>query len=126
MIRAVNPTAVPAAPFYSHGMEVRAAERMLFVSGQVGVTSDGSVPEGAEAQARQAVENLKAVLAEAGMAASDLVKITIYLTDPENVGPFMAGAADALSEPPPATTLLVVHQLGSPELLVEIEGVAAR
>jgi 2-iminobutanoate/2-iminopropanoate deaminase len=126
VIRAVNPSAVPASPFYSQGMEVTGAERLLFVSGQVGVTADGSVVEGIEAQAAQAVANLDAVLAEAGMAAADLVKMTIYLTDPDNVGPFMAAAAGALTETPPATSLLVVQQLSSPELLVEVEGIAAR
>jgi 2-iminobutanoate/2-iminopropanoate deaminase len=124
--RAVNPSAVPASPFYSHGMEVSGAQRLLFVSGQVGITADGSVAEGVGAQAAQAVANLNAVLAEAGMAATDLVKMTIYLTDPANVEPFMAAAAGALTDPPPATTLLVVQQLSSPELLVEVEGIAAR
>lgn len=126
MNRPVNPGAVPASPFYSQGMVVSGAERLLFVSGQVGVAADGSVVEGIEGQAGQAVANLNAVLAEAGMTATDLVKMTIYLTDPDNVGPFMAAAAGALTDPPPATSLLVVQQLASPELLVEVEGIAAR
>jgi 2-iminobutanoate/2-iminopropanoate deaminase len=126
MIRAVNPSTVPASPYYSQGAEVRGAERLLFVSGQVGVDSEGAVLEGVEAQSRQAVANLGAVLAEAGMSVDDLAKMTIYLTDPSDVPAFMAAAGGALPTPPPATTLLLVHQLASPELLVEIEAVAAR
>ncbi|WP_148570834.1 RidA family protein [Nocardioides caldifontis] len=126
MIQAVNPSTVPASPFYSQGTEVRGAERMLFVSGQVGVDAEGAVKEGVEEQSRQAVANLGAVLAEAGMGVEDLVKVTIYLTDPADVGPFMAATGGTLPSPPPATTLLLVHQLASPELRVEIEGVAAR
>ncbi len=49
-----------------------------------------------------------------------------HLTDPAHVPGFMAGAGGALPTPPPATTMLLVHQLASPELLVEIEAVAAR
>ncbi len=60
------------------------------------------------------------------MTPSDLVKLTIYLTDPEDVGPFMAAAGGSLPQPPPATTLLLVAGLAAPELKVEIEAVAAR
>ena len=126
MIRAVNPQTMPTSPYYSQGSEVRDAQRLLFVSGQVGVGADGAPAEGVEGQTRQAVENLGAVLAEAGMSVDDLAKMTIYLTDPADVGPFMAAAGGSLPTPPPATTLLVVQQLASPELLVEIEAVAAR
>jgi 2-iminobutanoate/2-iminopropanoate deaminase len=126
MIRAVNPSTVPASPYYSQGAEVDGSARLLFVSGQVGVDAQGAVREGVEEQSRQAVANLGAVLAEAGMSVDDLAKMTIYLTDPADVGAFMAAAGGALPTPPPATTLLLVHQLASPELLVEIEAVAAR
>ena len=126
MIRAVNPSTVPASPYYSQGSEVRGAERILYVSGQVGVDAGGAVKEGIEDQSRQAVANLGAVLAEADMSVDDLAKLTIYLTDPAHVPGFMAAAGGALPTPPPATTLLLVHQLAGPELLVEIEAVAAR
>ena len=125
MIRAINPSTVPASPYYSQGAEVDAAARLLFVSGQVGVDSEGAVKEGIEEQSRQAIANLGAVLAEAGMAVDDLAKLTIYLTDASAVTGFMSAAGGALPTPPPATTLLLVHQLASPELLVEIEAVAA-
>ncbi len=126
MNRPVNPSAVPPSPFYSHGIEVQGAQRTLYVSGQVGVGPDGAARSGIADQTRQAVANLNAVLAEAGMSASDIVKLTIYLTDPSNVGPFSQAAAGALGSPPPATTLLIVKGLGGPELLVEMEAIAAR
>jgi 2-iminobutanoate/2-iminopropanoate deaminase len=123
---ALNPATVPSSPFYSQGIEIRDTDRLVFVSGQVGVTADGEILEGIESQAGQAVANLNAVLAEAGMTAADLTKMTIYLTDPANVGPFMGSMAGSLPELPPATTLLIVQGLASPELLVEIEAIAAR
>lgn len=123
---ALNPDALPRSPFYSQGVEVRNTDRLVFVSGQVGVTTEGEILEGIELQAGQAVANLNAVLKEAGMTADDLTKMTIYLTDPANVGPFMGSMAGSLPDLPPATTLLIVQGLASPELLVEIEGIAAR
>ena len=123
---ALNPTAVPGSPFYSQGIAVRDAGGLLFVSGQVGMTAQGEVLDGVEAQAAQAVANLNAVLDEAGMTSADLAKLTIYLTDPADVEPFMGAVGGTLPDPPPATTLLIVNGLASPELRVEIEAVAAR
>lgn len=122
---ALNPSTMPASPFYSQAIAVQNASRLVYVSGQVGMTSDGTVADGIEGQAAQAVANLNAVLDEAGLTPADLVKLTIYLVDPADVEPFMGAAAGALPDPPPATTMLIVSGLGSPALRVEIEAVAA-
>ncbi len=90
------------------------------------MTATGEVPEGIEAQAAQAVANLNAVLDEAGLTAANLAKLTIYLTDPADVESFMGAVGGTLPDPPPATTLLIVNGLASPELRVEIEAIAAR
>ncbi|WP_166354868.1 RidA family protein [Phytoactinopolyspora limicola] len=126
MLTPVNPPTLPASPFYSHGVEVFSAQRLLFISGQVGVDADGDIPDGIAAQARLANNNLEAVLAAAGMASTDIVKATIYLTNRADIEPFMAATHDALTDPPPATTLLIVQGLADPRLLVEIEAVAAQ
>jgi len=123
---ALNPATVPASPFYSQGIQIRDTDSVVFVSGQVGITADGTVLEGIEAQAAQAVANLNAVLDAAGMTAADLAKLTIYLTDPADVGPFMGAMAGTLPATPPATTMLIVQGLADPALRVEIEGIAAR
>ncbi len=122
---ALNPETVPTSPFYSQGTEIRDSDRLVFVSGQVGMTSDGKTLEGIEAQTVQAVTNLNAVLDAAGLTPADLAKLTIYLTDPADVEPFLGAAAGSLPDPPPATTMLIVSSLASPELRVEIEAVAA-
>ena len=123
---ALNPAAVPTSPFYSQAIEVRDAGRLVFVSGQVGITPEGTVQDGIEAQAVQAVANLGAVLDEAGLTPADLVKLTIYLTDPADVEPFVGAVAGTLTDPPPATTMLIVNGLAAPDLRVEVEAVAAR
>lgn len=94
------------------------------MSGQVGVAEDGSVPPDAAQQIKLAIANLNAVLAEAGMDRNNIVKNTIYLTDPSHIQDFMAGGGDLLSSPPAASTLLIVKALANPTLLVEIEAVA--
>jgi enamine deaminase RidA (YjgF/YER057c/UK114 family) len=70
-----------AAPFgpYSHAVEVPERSRLLYISGEVGVLPDGTVPEGIEAQAEACWRNIIAILADAGMGVADLVKITTYL-----------------------------------------------
>jgi 2-iminobutanoate/2-iminopropanoate deaminase len=76
-----------AAPFgpYSHAVEVPEGSRPFYISGEVGVLPDGSVPEGIEAQAEACWRNITAILADAGMGIGDLVKITTYLVRPEDV-----------------------------------------
>jgi enamine deaminase RidA (YjgF/YER057c/UK114 family) len=123
---ALNPETVPTSPFYSQGIQVRDPGSLVFVSGQVGMTSDGTVLDGIEAQAGQAVANLNAVLGEAGLSPEHLAKLTIYLTDPADVPAFVGAVAGTLPVPPPATTMLIVGGLASPDLRVEIEAVAAR
>ena len=68
--------ATVAPPFsrYSHGVEAPASARWLHISGQVGVTLEGKVADGAEAQIEQAWRNVLSVLAAAGMGPRDLVK----------------------------------------------------
>ena len=124
MKRALNPASVPASPNYAQGIEVTGASRTVFVSGQVGIDPEGRTIEGIAGQSSQALANINAVLAEAGLSADNIVKMTIFLTDAENVGPFIAAAGPGLPVDPPAATLLIVAALAAPDLLVEIEAVA--
>jgi 2-iminobutanoate/2-iminopropanoate deaminase len=126
MLRHLNPEGIAAPGPYSHGVEASSIQRMLFVSGQVGVGPDGSIAEGISEQTSAAVENLNAVLADAGMDTSDIVKLTIFLTDESLLEGFMGAGAGLLPTPPPATTLLYVKALGAPALLVEIEAIAVQ
>jgi 2-iminobutanoate/2-iminopropanoate deaminase len=124
MLKAINPAGVPANPVYSQAIEASGYERMLFISGQVGIAPDGQVPEDAAAQTRLAIANLRAVLAEAGLTADNVARYTIYLTDGAHLEGFMDAAAPELPLTPPATTLLIVAGLPDPRLKVEIEAIA--
>lgn len=125
MITHLHPSSIAPSPFLSPGVLVTSPERTLYVSGQVGMTADGRVGDGIAEQTRIATGNLRAVLAEAGMGVEHVIKYTIYLTDPADLPGFLAAGADAVPQPGPAGTLLIVDQLADPRLLVEIEAVAA-
>lgn len=122
--RVLQPPGVPAAP-YAQGLEVQGLQRLVFVSGQVGTDDVGNWLVGVAAQTRQVTARLTAVLAEADLTTSDIVKLTIYLTDPADFETFLPVAAELLPEPTAAVTALVVPFLAAPEQKVEIEGVAA-
>lgn len=124
MMKAINLADRPPPAAYSHAVEAMAFGRILFISGQVGTAADGSVAPDIAGQARQAIANLDAVLAEAGMSNRNIAKCTIFLTDEANLGAFMEAGAGTLPSPPPATTLLFVKALADPRLLVEIEAIA--
>lgn len=127
MLKAYNPDAVAApASAYSHGMEVPANARWLYVSGQVGVRPDGTLAEGFEAQAEQALANMMAILAEAGMGAADLVRVNAYVTDAAHVKLIREIRARHFGESKPASTLVVVAALAAPDWLFEVEAVAAK
>jgi enamine deaminase RidA (YjgF/YER057c/UK114 family) len=126
MLTRHNPATV-APPFsrYSHGVEAPDNARWLVISGQVGVTAEGKVLDGAKAQIEQAWRNLLNVLQAAGMGPHDLVKVTIFLVDRAHLQ-LLRNTRDAMLEgAAPASTLLFVAGLASPDWLVEIEGIAA-
>lgn len=122
--RLLQPAGVPQV-FYPQGLEVTGAQRLVFVSGQVGTDDDGQWLDGVQAQTRQVIARVTAVLAEAGLTLDDVVKLTIYLTDPADYEPFLAVAGELIGQPGFTVTGLVVPFLSDPAQKVEIEAIAA-
>ena len=116
-------------PFgYSHIVDA-AASRVIFISGQVPLNTEGElVGEGDfEAQARQVFANLSAALEAAGAGWSDVVKLNYFLTDIGELATVRAIRDEYVdTERPPASTLVQVSALFSPEAMVEIEAVAIK
>ena len=98
---------------------------MLFVSGQIPVTSDDVVPEGFEAQARQVWLNVDAQLKAAGMSKTDIVKVTTYLADRQHVVANREIRNDYLGSLAPAMTVVITGIFDS-AWLMEVEVVAAQ
>jgi len=126
-IRLHNPAGT-APPFscYSHGASAPKDARWLYVSGQVGVTTDGVVPDDPARQIELAWDNLLAVLADADMTVTDLVKIDGFITRPDLVPLYRKERERRFAGHAAATTMVIVAGLAEPNLLVEIQAVAAR
>ena len=98
----------------------------LYVSGNIPVNpSDGGIPDGIEAQTKQVFEDMRAVLKEAGMDFSDVVKTTAFLTDLDNFAAFNALYSDYFIAPYPARSCVEVSRLPK-GVLVEVECVAKK
>lgn len=106
------------------GLELQQHRRLLFISGQVPEKSDGTVPDGFEAQCEQAWRNVREVLAAAGLGVGHLVKVTTFLTDRSQVVTNRAIRRAMLGEHQPALTVVVVETVDS-KWLLEIEAIAA-
>ena len=127
MLKRYNPETAPASySIYSQGVEVPAAARLFYVSGQVGVLPDGSLAGDAEAQIDQAWKNVLAILEAAGFGAEDLVKVNTFMTRPEDVELQRKIRDRVVKDGGPAATMVTVVRLSHPDWIVEIEAVAAK
>ncbi len=96
----------------------------LFTSGQLGIDPvSGELPEDFTAQARQAFENLKAIIEAAGGSMSNVMKITIFLTDMTNFPAVNAVMQEYCQAPYPARSCFAVAALPKGGA-VEIEAIA--
>jgi len=114
----------PFAP-YSHGTVIPAGQKLVFLSGQLGIAADGSVPPDCAGQTRLAFENIVAVLREAGLGLENIVRINAFVSGREHLRPYMDVRNTLFAEPLPASTLMIVSGFARPEFFVEIEAVAA-
>ena len=116
----------PPFAHYSHGIEVPPGARLLFCSGQLGITAEAEIPESAGDQTELCFENITAVLESAGMDFGDVVRINAYVSGPAYLRPYMDVRDRYVRQPPPASTLMVVSGFARPEFKVEVEVVAAK
>ena len=126
----INPPELGTPPGYSQVVDV-SASRIIFIAGQTAVDSDGNVVGKRDfaAQAAQVFCNLGVALQASGCTASNLVKLTVFLTDMDNLALYRE-ARDrffASVTPPeaPAVTLVEVSKLYGADFMIEIEAIAA-
>lgn len=127
-----NPQSVWTVPeqfrtIYTHAREVPAGTRHLHVSGQFGVAPDGQMQADFASQLDQAMNNVEALLASAGMGQADVVKTTFFLTRAADLATLgEARRRRWASDAPAAVTVIVVAALARPDALVEVEVTGAR
>ncbi|MFI5014644.1 MAG: RidA family protein [Hyphomicrobiales bacterium] len=126
-LRPISPKDL-AAPLarYSPAVEAPAGARLVFVSGQLGIDANGETPEGAEAQAELCFRAISAILAEAGMGLSDIVRLNAYVSERAYLADYMRVRDRHVGDPPPASTLMIVSGFSRPQFKVEVECVAAK
>lgn len=110
---------------YSFGVEVPPGARLLFCSGQLGITVDDVIPEEAEAQAELCFAAIASVLRSAGMGMGDLVRLNAFVTSRDHLAAYMRVRDRHIGPPPPASTLMIVSGFANPAFKVEVEAVAA-
>ena len=128
--RIINPWTWQDSYGFVQGVEVTGARRVLVCAGQTSIDGEGQVRHAGDmaAQTRLAMDNLETVVAGAGMALRNVVRISYYTTD---VDRFLAEGWALVKERTSAAgcraaaTLLGVTRLAYPELLIEIEATAA-
>ncbi|MBR6786367.1 MAG: RidA family protein [Clostridia bacterium] len=123
-IKAVSTVNAPAAigP-YSQAI---AAGEFVYLSGQLGVDpATGNMENGVEAQAERAISNMKAILAEAGLDISRVIKTTVFLKDMGDFAAVNAIYAKHFQQPYPARSCVQVAELPKGGL-VEIEAVCVK
>ena len=122
----INPSdgIYPATSDYVHAMEVSQAQRLLFISGTMGLDASGAAPDSLDEQLTLIWANLRRILKEAGMSTQNIVRLTSYLRDTAYAQANQDARLKALGDRRVPTTAIVVQTL-DPSWLVEIEAIAA-
>lgn len=112
---------------YSDAVEVASAKRLLYVSGTPGLDRQaGELPADFEAQAELAWRNVTDILSAADMSVSDIAKLTTHLIRREDLVPYRDIRSRHLDGHEPASMLTFLPELVWPDMLIELEVVAAR
>jgi enamine deaminase RidA (YjgF/YER057c/UK114 family) len=126
----INPPELGTPPGYSQIVDVSAG-RIIFMSGQIALDRDGNVVGKSDfaAQAAQVFCNLAIALRASGCTAANLVKLTVFLTDMDNLALYREARnrffASVTPPAAPAVTLVEVSKLYGADFMIEIEATAA-
>lgn len=125
---AVNPVTWSVEMGFNQGELVSGESRTLYCSGQTAMSQEGKPEHDGDmaAQLALSLDNVEAVLGEAGMSLANLVRLTVYTTDVDLLFQHYGVLASRLgaARVAPATTMLGVTRLAIPGQLVELEGTA--
>lgn len=125
---AVNPVTWSVEMGFNQGEVVSGQTRTLYLSGQTAMSAEGKPEHDGDmaAQLALSIDNVEAVLAEAGMSLANLVRLNVYTTDVDLLFRHYGELASRLGAAgvAPTTTMLGVSRLAIPGQLVELEGTA--
>lgn len=122
-----NPKSIhPPVGNYSHGVAMPPNCRVLYVAGQTGIRADGTTPGSFEEQCHVVWQNIRAIVEDAGMRLTDIVRLTVLLTDVANLAKMAEVRKLYLGDHKPAVTGFGVKALVRPEWQIEIDAIAMR
>ena len=127
MPRVYNPGNVPPpqAPSYSHVAEVGPGERIIYIAGQVGADADGNIPDNIADQTRLVYQHIFGILEDAGMGPENLVKLTTFMTNPDDSAEMRVVRMEVFGDIAPPNTMVYISRLAHPNFKIEVEAVAA-
>ncbi len=114
------PSPSPYAPILGFSAAVKAGNT-IFVSGTVGRRADGTFSEDVYEQTRQALENIGAVLAQAGASLNDVIRTRMFVLNVDAVDDIARAHREAFADVMPASTIVEVSRLAASSMLIEIE-----
>ncbi len=127
MNRTINAGVARHVGSYSDAVEISGAKRIVYVSGTPGIDGgSGKLPADFAEQADLAWQNIIRILEEAGMGVEDIVKLTQHLIRREDLATYRDIRAKYLGKCAPASMLTFLPELVWPEMLIELEVVAAK
>jgi len=111
---------------FSQATMVEARGRLVFISGMTARRADGSIAGigDIEAQTRQVCENIKAAVEAAGGGMDDVVRVDVYVRNMEHFDQIHKVRREYFKAPPPASTMVEVCKMTSPDYLIEISAIA--
>ena len=111
---------------FSHAIAVEAKGRLVFISGMTSRRADGTIAGigDIEAQTRQVCENLKSAVEAAGGTMDDICRVDVYVRNMEHFDRIHKVRREYFKSPPPASTMVEVTKMTSPDYLIEINAIA--
>ena len=111
---------------FSHATMIEARGRLVFISGMTSRRADGTIAGvgDIEAQTRQVCENLKAAVEAAGGTLDDICRVDVYVRNMEHFEAIHKVRREYFKAPAPASTMVEVCKMTSPDYLIEINAIA--
>lgn len=121
-----SPRLAQPSGIFSHATAIEAKGRLVFISGMIARRSDGAIAGigDIEAQTRQVCENLKAAVEAAGGTMADICRVDVFIRNMEHFPTIHKVRREYFAEPLPASTMVEVVKMTSPDALIEISAIA--
>src|SRR5262249_51778825 len=122
----VSPKLRQPSGHFSHATMIEARGRLVFISGMTARRADGTIAGigDIEAQTRRVFENVKSAVEQAGGSLDDICRVDVFVRNMEHFDQIHKVRRDYFKPPAPASTMIEVCKMTSPEYLIEMSAMA--